>query len=210
MMPSRWHSIAFAVQVVVSAIFLSLTIACHRPLPSWRDVATGSGCTPELLARTAAYDSTRVLDLIGSYRLVQVDTTRGWIELERHNGSPGTAIPLRLWATDSTHRRWRRNPMTGKLVPANRPIVGILAGYEEKGFSPENPQVVVTSPALDYLTITFTLQPMFDGTLWEFPIQRLGSWGFGGFFYDAEYVVPAGVDGKPLDQRAGFYCAFRD
>jgi hypothetical protein len=40
-------------------------------------------------------------------------------------------------------------------------------------------------------------------------IERVGSWGFGGYCLEGSYAVPVGRNGKPLGQRAGFYCAFR-
>jgi hypothetical protein len=196
-----------AVRTVLTSALLLAIAGCHRPIPTWRHLAAQSGCTPELLDRASEYDSTRVMTLVGAYRLVQVDTTPGWIELR--NGAPAPEDALRLWAADSVNARWARNLITGARMRTNRPIVGAMAGHEDKGFTAENPQVAVESRALDYLVVRFTPHLTFDGPLWEFPIERIGSWGFGGNFVASSYVVPAGRDGEPLGQRAGFYCAFR-
>jgi hypothetical protein len=196
-------------RVAIGSSLLAALVGCHHRLASWQEVAAESGCTAELLASTAAYDSTRVLALAGAYRLIQVDTTPGWVELEVAHSFPAQGRLLRLWVADSVNARWRKNLWTRELVRVNHPIAGALSGYEDKGFSVENPQVEVTSRALNYLTVRFTPQPVFDGPLWEFPIERLGPWGFGGYFLEGSYVVPVGRDGQALGQRAGFYCAFR-
>lgn len=196
-------------RLALSTALLAALVGCHHQPSTWQELAAKNGCTSELLARTAPYDSTRLSTLVGSYRLVQIDTTAGWFELERGYGDAGRASAMRLWAADSLNAHWRKNLFTGKIGPVNRPISGALAGYENAGFSAGNPQIDVTSRALDYLTVRFTPQLMFDGQIWELPIERLGSWGFGGHFEEGSYVVPAGRDGRALGQRAGFYCAFK-
>jgi hypothetical protein len=194
--------------VVAIALTCSL-IGCHRQSSPWPALAARTGCTPDLLARTREYDSSYVRSLAGSYQLVQIDTTPGWIELEASYGTLEQWPQLRLWMVDSAHAHSRRNMFTKALVPANRPIAGSLSGYEREAFTADYPQVEVSSKALDYLVVRFTPKLVLDGPLWEFPIQRLGAWGFGGYFEEGSYVVPTRPDGTPLGQRAGLYCAFR-
>ena len=184
-------------------IVIGLT-GCHHQPASWASVSTETGCTPQLLARTAAYDSTRVLALAGSYRLVQIDTARGWTDLFP---SRSEWPRLALRAADSAQAHTVQSGM-GRNVAVYRPIVG-STGVDQRGFSAENPQVYVDSRSLNYLTIQFTPRPMLDGPIMILPIERLGPWGFGGYFREGSLFVPAGRDGKPLGQRAGFYCAFR-
>jgi hypothetical protein len=116
---------------------------------------------------------------------------------------------FRLWVVDSAHAQWRRSPISQSLVRINRPIAGTMAGYEDKGFSADNPQVEVTSRTLDELTIRFGRGFVFDGPILLLPIERIGSWGFGGYFEGDGYIVFGGRDGKPLGPRAGYYCALR-
>lgn len=193
----------------VASVLICTVLACHRQGFGWPDLASKTGCTPELLARTPSYDSSRVLSLVGSYRLIEIDTARGWIELESSFPHPGEWPRLRLWVVDSVHARWRRSIITQSLVRVNRPVAGMVAGNEEKGFTADNPQTEVTSRDLNELTIRFTPGIVLDGPIEFLPIARLGSWGFGGYFEDGAIVVPVGRDGKPLGQRAGYYCAFR-
>ena len=99
--------------------------------------------------------------------------------------------------------------MPGDLViTADIPLAGALSGYEDAGFTPDRPQVEVAAPGYQ-LVVRFQSDYSFDNPLWELPIERRGSWGFGGFFEEASIVRPSGEDGNALEQRAGFYCAFK-
>ena len=193
-----------------SGWFLALCaiIGCRAPIHGWPDLARTSGCTPELLASAPRYRATDVLKLAGQYRLVQVDTTRGWFEFEREQGIVGQYQTLTLWPTDSLHRFSRFSPLTTRRLPADIPLVGALSGYEHAGFTPDRPQVEISAPDY-YLVVRFVSGYEFDAPIWELPIERRGSWGFGGYFAEADIVRPAGSDGKALGQRAGFYCAFK-
>jgi hypothetical protein len=170
------------------------------------------GCTPELLARSPAYDSSAVLGLAGHYRLVLIDTAAGWLELNRLSGTFGHEDILTLWKTDSLHRHSRVNLISRQRTPANQPIVGQLGGFEKAGFTPDLPQVTLNDRGLDYLTVVFSPNWMSDGdgaTIWSLPISKEGTWGFGGYFSEGAYTVPSDADGNPLGQRAGFHCAIR-
>lgn len=191
---------------------LLTTAACQHHVSTWRDVARASGCTPELLAHSTPYDSARVRELAGSYRLVQVDTARGWVETEMQHSSPAKGRPLRLWVADSVVAHFRRRFGTGTLIPANRPVIGAVAGYGESGFTDMNPQVEIGGAALRRMTVVYHSRPVLDGGAdpWEFPIERVGTWGFGGYFDQGPaWIRPFGRDGKPLPPRSGYYCALR-
>src|SRR4051812_44922557 len=197
-----------------SALVLSLLASlvlegCRPSATTWQAQAEREGCTAALLASTAPYDSSQVLQLAGTYRLVQVDTARGWFELSRKYGTTSTHPTMRLWVPDSATRYSRINPLTQERMAVNRPIVGMLNGYEDKGFTADSPQIQLTGRSRDWISILFDPRPMLDGSVTLLPIERRGPWGFGGYFAEGSYVVPVGVDGQPLDQRAGFYCAFR-
>jgi hypothetical protein len=182
--------------------------ACRRPMAQWHAVSQRSGCTPALLRATPAFDTAHILGVVGTYELVQVDTARGW-----HTVGGTAAHPwpvLDLWAADSVHAHSRRDGLTHELVAANRPVVGALRGYEMEGFTADNPQAELAPHRETYLIVQFSSQPMGDGsTIWTLPVTYLGNWGFGGYYQEGAYVLPAGPDGEPLGQRAGFYCAFR-
>jgi hypothetical protein len=161
-----------------------------------------------LIASAPRYQSTDVQTLAGQYTLVQIDTTRGWFEFERKHGTVGRYPTLTLWATDSLHRFSRLSPFTQRRIPADIPLIGALSGYEHAGFTPDRPQVEVSAPDY-YLVVRFEPGFVFDAPLWELPIQRQGTWGFGGHFEEASIVLPTGTDGRMLGQRAGFYCALK-
>ena len=110
---------------------------------------------------------------------------------------------------DSAHRYWRISPVTGQRVRADLPLAGVLSGYEGAGFDADNPQVSVSEQMLDYITVKFQPGDTSDGALWVLPIERHASWGFGGYFAARSIRSLRGTDGKPLGQRAGFYCALR-
>lgn len=194
-----------------AAVLIVALVGCQHRVSTWRDVARATGCTPELLARSAPYDSTHVRDLAGTYRLVQVDTAHGWVATEVKNGAPVEGRPMRLWVPDSIVAHWRRHPLSRKLIPANRPIVGEVPSYGEKGFTDMNPQVAITGAASDRLVIQYHSRMALDGVAdWNFPIERVGTWGFGGYFDEGpDWIIPFGVDGKPLPPRSGYYCALR-
>jgi len=190
-------------------VALGAVCGCHAPIRGWTDLARTSGCTPELIASAPRHQATDVLSLAGQYTLVQIDTTRGWFEFERENDVAFKRYPtLTLWPTDSLHRFSRVNPLTARRIPADIPLAGALSGYEHAGFTPDRPQVEVSAPDYD-LVVRFQPGWEFDAPMWDLPIERHGSWGFGGYFAESEYALPAGPDGKALGQRAGFYCAFR-
>jgi len=205
----------------VALLGAACLLACHAPIRDWRDLARRSGCTPELLAEAPRYQPARVTELAGRYDLIQVDTAAGWIDYEREIGEAGKHDVLTLWAPDSVHR-WFRTYTWGKqrrTVPADVPIMGQLASYEHAsfelpghgrvGFDADHPQVEITGPGYNTLVVTFFPYPVNDGQLWELPIERRGQWGFGGYFIERELVVPIGANGKALNHRAGYYCAFR-
>lgn len=196
---------ALALSLLVSAALAG----CRPTATTWQSEAERVGCTAAMLAATAPYDSSQVLQLAGTYRLVQIDTARGWFELFGKYGAASTFPTTRLWIPDSATRYSRINPLTRKRMAVDRPIVGMLNGYEDKGFTADNPQVELSGKSRDWISVYFDPRPTLDGSMWLFPIQRHGPWGFGGYFVEGSNVVPTGVDGKPLDQRAGFYCAFR-
>jgi hypothetical protein len=187
------------------------TSACQHRIATWRDVARVSGCTPALLAHSSPYDSAHVRDLAGAFRLVQVDTTPGWVATEVKNGTPARGMPMRLWVADSMVAHYRRNFLSGRLVPVNRPVVGVAPEYGEKGFSDSTPQVEITGTRLNRLVISYHSTPVLDGVApLELPIEYSGDWGFGGYFAEPpDWIIPFGVDGKPLPPRAGYFCAFR-
>lgn len=190
-------------------VALGTVLGCHAPIRGWADLARTSGCTPELIASAPRYQANDVRNLAGQYTLVQIDTARGWFEFERAYGSVGRYPTLTLWSTDSLHHFSRLNPLTKRRVPANIPLAGALSGYERAGFTPDRPQVEVSGPGDDLVVVRFQPEFVFDAPLWELPIQRQGSWGFGGYFAEASIVLPQGADGRVLGQRAGYYCAFR-
>ena len=195
---------------VVMSLLLT-TSACQHRVSTWRDVAQASGCTPALLASATPYDSSRVRELTGSYRLVQVDTARGWVETEVQHSSPAAGRPLRLWVADSVVAHFRPRLFTGTLIPAKRPVIGAVTGYGESGFTDMNPQVEIGGAALNELTVAYHARPVLDGVApWRFPVERVGPWGFGGYFdQGADWITPFGIDGKPLPPRSGYYCALR-
>lgn len=163
---------------------------CFRPTTEWRQLGEAKGCTPELLARTPAYDSSHVLGLVGHCRLVLIDAAAGWLDLNRRSGTLGHENRLTLWKTDSLHRY----------------------SFEQAGFTPDLPQVTVSERGLDYLTVVFNPNWMSDADgakIWELPISKEGVWGFGGYFEEGAYVVPSDADGNALGHRAGFHCATR-
>jgi hypothetical protein len=201
-------SITSSRATILSLVALAWTAGCRPPASSWQAFAEQKGCTESLLATTARYDSSQVLELAGTYRLVQIDTARGWIDLRSEDGAPRDDVML-LWVPDSATRYSRVNSMSRERVTVDRPILGELKGYESTGFTSDYPQVEVTGRNHDWVIVVFDAKPMFDGAAWVFPIERRGSWGFGGYFIQGSYVVPVGPDGKALAQRAGFYCAFR-
>jgi hypothetical protein len=190
-------------------ILFSAILGCHAPIRAWPDLARTTGCTPALLASASDYAPSRLGELTGQYTLVQIDTARGWIELKRRQGTLNRHPVLTLWSTDSLHRFSRENPLTKRRVPADIALAGALSGYERAGFTPDRPQVEVSGPGYDWVVIRFQPELVFDAPLWELPIQRLGSWGFGGYFTEGSIVVPVGEDGRALGQRSGFYCAFK-
>jgi len=189
-------------------IVLVAAVGCHPSIRGWPDLARTTGCTPELIASAPPHEATDFRKLVGTYTLVQVDTTPGWFELERKYGIVSKYPTLTIWTTDSVHRFSRFSPLAQRRIPADIPLAGALTGYEDAGFTADRPQVEVSAP--DYqLVVRFQSDYSFDNPLWELPIQRRGSWGFGGFFEEASIVRPAGEDGKALAERAGFYCACR-
>ena len=190
-------------------VVLGTVFGCHAPIGGWADLARASGCTPDLIASAPRYQSTDIQKLAGQYTLVQIDTARGWFEFERKYGTVGRYPTLTLWVTDSLHRFSRLNPLTKRRVPADIPLAGALSGYEHAGFTPDRPQAEVTGPDYDHVVIVFQPEMVLDAPLWELPIQRIGNWGFGGYFAEGSIVVPVGVDGRVLGQRAGFYCALK-
>jgi hypothetical protein len=195
--------------LVLSLLASAAIDGCRPSATTWQAQAERAGCTAALLASTARYDSSQVLQLAGTYRLVQIDTARGWFELEQEYGDASLRSTMRLWVADSATRYSRVNPLTQQRMAVDRPIVGMLSGYEAKGFTADNPQIQVTGKRHDGISVVFDPRPTLDGSMWGFPIERRGSWGFGGYFSEGSYVVPVGLDGRPLGQRAGFYCAFR-
>jgi hypothetical protein len=112
-------------------------------------------------------------------------------------------------AADSLHRYSSIDTLTGMKRAIDRPIVGVLAGYEKAGFTADEPQAYLRGRRWDWLTVVFELQPGDGSTVWGLPLERHGAWGFGGYFKEGAYAVPVGVNGQPLGQRAGFYCAIR-
>jgi hypothetical protein len=189
--------------VAVGTVF-----GCHAPVRGWADLSRTSGCTPALIASAPRYQGTNVQTLAGRYALVQIDTARGWFEFEREYGTVDHYPTLTLWPTDSLHRFSRVSPLTTRRIPADIPLMGALSGYEHAGFTADRPQVEVSAPDY-YLVVRFQPGFEFDAPLWELPIQRQGSWGFGGYFAEAPIVLPVGKDGRALGQRAGFYCALK-
>src|SRR3954463_10515875 len=85
------------------AVATVLLMGCQHRVSAWESLASQSGCTPRLLSRTSVYDSSSVLSLAGSYRLVQIDTARGWVELFLSRSSAIVWPRLRLTASDSAH-----------------------------------------------------------------------------------------------------------
>lgn len=194
-----------------SVALLIALAGCQHRISTWRDVARATGCTPELLARSAPYDSTRVRELAGTYRLVQVDTAHGWVASEVRYESPVAGRAMRLWVADSTVAHWQRNHRTGGLRPANRPIVGEVPSHGEKGFTAMNPQVEIGGGRSAVLSVKYHVNLTLDGASpWHLPIERVGRWGFGGYFFEPhDMVIPWGIDHKPLPPRSGYYCALR-
>ncbi|HEV7990792.1 MAG TPA: hypothetical protein VGP25_03160 [Gemmatimonadaceae bacterium] len=187
---------------------LLLAGACHR-ITSWPELAERKGCTPQLLASAAPYEPSRMPELAGSYRLVLIDTSHGWLEIERNDGELANEHRLTLWATDSLHRYSRYNDFRKRRDSTDRPLIGILVGYEKAGFTADRPQAQITGLRYDGLSVVFQPEIMLDGASWDLPIQRQGSWGFGGYFQERANVLPGGAHGESLGQRAGFYCALR-
>src|SRR4051812_21549109 len=108
----------FAMSSLVIAI-----AACHHRADSWVALSRSKGCTPELLASTPSFDSARAVTLAGSYRLVQIDTARGWTELSRKWGYFGHEDTLTLAVADSAHRYWRWSDFRQANFKTDRPIV---------------------------------------------------------------------------------------
>ena len=204
----------------IGSVLLSAILSCHNRATTWRDSASASGCTAELLAHSPRYDSSDVRALVGVYRLVQVDTAAGWHELEaylrerimRDTSRRNTQVAsnaLRLWSTDSVPARTWPDSNGGTLIHVRTPVAGALGRSSGAGFPADYPQVEATSAGLDYLEVRVTRQTVLDGPGGSAPIQRLGPWGFGGDLVERSLILAEGLDGRPLGQRAGFYCALR-
>lgn len=191
------------------AIVSVLSASCHSSPELWREVASETDCTPSRLAAAGRYDSSNASALAGTYRLIQIDTARGWIAIEGSHGRSAHEDTLGLWRPDSLDR-WSVSSDPNRLrIPAKRPLIGALRTRSTDGFTADNPQVMLSAGSPGYLTIRFTPRLVMDGPMWELPVERVGTWGFGGYFQEGSYTVPAGADGEPLGQRAGYYCAFR-
>ena len=188
-------------------------VACAAPSGSSSNTngvaRTPLACTARLLARSTPYDSSRALDLVGQYRLERVDTVSG----RSYVPAPSSVHQqprLRLWATDSAHRYSRINLITRQPQAIYRPIVGAILGADTSGSTADNPQIVLDSHALDWLTLRHTPKLMLDGgAIQHLPISVLDSWGFGGYYSEDGSILFSGPDGKIDKPGAGYYCAFR-
>jgi hypothetical protein len=177
-------------------------------------------CTAELLASTPPYDQSRFGQLIGHYRWTNIDTvsTRRAIspaDYEQMKRGQLLRSEFRLWPTDSAFRIAIpfRSGLGGRAAVG--PLSGALVHGDTAGFSPDHPQIEVTSEARPYLEILYDPRvgrSLLDGghVMELLPVQVLGDWGFGGY-YDTrgDLIGERDRDGKVIPSFAGFYCAFR-
>lgn len=183
--------------------------------------ARSRACTARLLAATPPYHASRFQDLVGHYRWTSVDTvsTRLAIppELLERMRKVGRSLPTEF-------RLWRTDPALRKAVPpragdwghgAIGPLSGELVHADTAGFSPDHPQVEVTSDTTPYLEILYDPRVgrgLLDGghVMEVLPIEVMGDWGFGGY-YDTRGDLLAVKDrnGKLIPSFAGYYCAFK-
>jgi hypothetical protein len=204
---------------LITVLVLAVCGACgsHTAPAMRRSVAPApEPCTATLLARTARYDSTSALALVGQYRLVWIDTvsTRG---LNRLPPGPrqGPAVKhreFRLWVADTAAARRRAS---GLLQQSSARLEGAFIGADTTGFGPGRPQLRVGGLGADrlrlvYDPIVYDAVVMDGGILEEdLPIAVAGPWGFGGYYAPYAEFYTVDLDGKRIPPFAGYYCALR-